>query len=140
MEFARLLLDNQNKYLIYNKLKAQIPAFLHSINITSSEIKSFDRLLAEDIGNRSQSEIFSTGYVLHSLEASIWCLLTTDCYRDAVLAAVNLGNDTDTTAAITGGLAGILYGSDSIPSSWLNMLARRADIEDLAVRLGQRLG
>jgi len=60
--------------------------------------------------------------------------------RDAVLRAVNLGNDTDTTAAITGGLAGILYGVESIPANWLNMLARRADIEDLTERLARRLG
>jgi ADP-ribosyl-[dinitrogen reductase] hydrolase len=135
LEFARLLLDGEEKHLIYNKLKTEIPAFLHSIRISSSEIKQFDRLLKEEIGNRSKAEISSTGYVLHSLEASVWCLLTTDNYRDAVLRAVNLGNDTDTTAAITGGLAGILYGADSIPASWLNMLARRADIEDLAERL-----
>ena len=140
LEFARLLLDGEKKHLIYDKLKAYIPPFLHSININSSEIKQFERLLNEDIGNRSQAEISSTGYVLHSLEASIWCVLTTDNYRDAVLRAVNLGNDTDTTAAITGGLAGILYGVESIPANWLNMLARRADIEDLTERLARRLG
>lgn len=134
-----MVLTSTLSYLIYDKLKAYIPQFLHSINVSSSEIKQFDRLLKEEIGNRSQSDISSTGYVLHSLEASIWCLLTTDNYRDAVLRAVNLGNDTDTTATITGGLAGILYGMENIPASWIEMLARRADIEDLAERLAQRL-
>jgi ADP-ribosyl-[dinitrogen reductase] hydrolase len=139
LEFGRLLLEKHDKLLVYSKLKTDIPAFLRSINITPSEIKQFDRLLIEDIGDRSQSEISSTGYVLHSLEASIWCLLTTGSYRDAVLKAVNLGNDTDTNAAITGGLAGILYGAENIPANWLNMLARRADIEELAMKLAQRL-
>lgn len=76
---------------------------------------------------------------MHTLEASIWCLLTTDNYKDAVLKAVNLGLDTDTTGAVTGGLAGLLYGFDDIPAHWVNQLARRDDIEDLANRLKARL-
>ena len=58
----------------------------------------------------SQREVFSTGYVLHTLHASLWCLLTTDNYRDRVLKAVNLGGDTDTTGCVAGGLAGVVYG------------------------------
>jgi ADP-ribosyl-[dinitrogen reductase] hydrolase len=52
-----------------------------------------------------------------------------------VLAAVNLGEDTDTTSAVAGGLAGLAYGEAAIPAEWLQVLARRADIEDLAERL-----
>lgn len=69
-----------------------------------------------------ESEIQSSGYVIHSLEASLWCLLTTDNYHDAVLKAVNLGSDTDTTAAITGGLAVLVYGEDAIPQEWKSQL------------------
>ena len=64
--------------------------------------------------------IRSGGYVLDSLESSIYCLLNTDNYKDAVLKAVNLGRDTDTTAAICGGLAGIYYGYDEIPTEWID--------------------
>jgi len=71
---------------------------------------------------------------LHTLEASIWCLLTTDNYSSAVLKAVNLGEDTDTTGAVTGGLAGLLYSFDNIPTNWTNQLARKDDIIDLAER------
>lgn len=67
--------------------------------------------------------------MLHTLKASIWCLLTTDNYKDAALKAVNLGEDTDTTAAVTGGLAGLLYGLDNIPSNWINQIAKHDDIE-----------
>jgi len=60
--------------------------------------------------------------------------LTSDDYKTATLKAVNLGLDTDTTGAVTGGLAGLLYGFDNIPKSWVYQLARKEDIEDLATR------
>ncbi|MBQ8932682.1 MAG: ADP-ribosylglycohydrolase family protein [Lachnospiraceae bacterium] len=69
-----------------------------------------------------EEEINSSGYVLDSLEAAVWCLITTDTYADCVLKAVNLGLDTDTTAAIAGGLAGLYYGRDSIPEEWLHTI------------------
>jgi ADP-ribosylglycohydrolase len=59
-------------------------------------------------------------------------LLTTDNYADAVLKAVNLGRDTDTTGAVTGGLAGLYYGIETIPVNWRQQLARTAEIVDLA--------
>jgi len=86
-----------------------------------------------------EDEIQSSGYVIHTLEASIWCLLTTSNYKDAVLKAVNLGSDTDTTAAVTGGLAGLLYCYDTIPAEWVKVLERRDDIEDLALRMSRNL-
>jgi len=82
--------------------------------------------------------IYSSGYVLHTLEASIWCLLTTDSFEEAVLRAVNLGEDTDTTGAVTGGLAGLLYGISSIPEKWLKKLARYDDISNLAERVADK--
>jgi len=86
-----------------------------------------------------EEQIRSSGYVIHTLEASIWCLLTTVNYKDAVLKAVNLGQDTDTTGAVAGGLAGILYGIDDIPAHWMTQLARQKDIDELATRLTARL-
>ena len=76
---------------------------------------------------------------MHTLEASIWCLLTTDNYKDAVLKAVNLGEDTDTTGAVTGGLAGLLYGFDNIPKKWIEQIAKNDEIENLAERLGDKM-
>jgi len=103
--------------------------------MSRDETSLFDRLLIDRIDMIPENQIRSSGYVLHTLEASIWCLLNTDNYKDAVLKAVNLGQDTDTTGAVTGGLAGLLYGYYSIPGNWLSQLARKDDIEDLSVRM-----
>lgn len=82
----------------------------------------------------SEKEIKSSGYVVDSLEAAIFCLLRTSSYKDCVLAAVNLGDDTDTVAAIAGGLAGALYGYDAIPKEWLSKLQKREYIEVMCDR------
>ena len=66
--------------------------------------------------------IKSGGYVEDTLHAALWCLINSGDYRSAVATAVNLGGDTDTTAAVTGGLAGIIYGKKSIPMEWLDSL------------------
>ena len=84
----------------------------------------------DDLKKKSEEEINSTGFVLHTLESSLWCILKTNNYKDAVLKAVNLGDDTDTTAAVTGGLAGIIYGFDNIPKEWIDKLKNKDLIED----------
>lgn len=72
-----------------------------------NEARHFDRLLSNSIQDLDETKIRSSGYVIDTLEASVWCLLTTKNYKEAVLKAVNLGEDTDTVAAVTGGLAGL---------------------------------
>lgn len=81
------------------------------------------------IGALARDDIGSTGYVVDTLEAALWCLATTERFEDAVLEAVNLGGDTDTVAAVTGGLAGIAYGYDSIPREWIGALRGRGILE-----------
>ena len=68
---------------------------------------------------------------MHTLETSIWCLLTTNTYNEAVLKAVNLGDDTDTSGAVTGGLAGLLYGFESISETWVASIRKGAEINEL---------
>lgn len=91
----------------------------------------YSKILSKDISKIPISEIKSSGYVVHSLEAAIWCLLTTDSYSDCILKAVNLGGDTDTVAAIVGGLAGALYGFDAIPKIWIETLKKEDYIENM---------
>ena len=84
---------------------------------------------------KSRAEILSSGYVVHTLEAAVWAVGTTDNFRDAVLKAANLGDDADSVAAVAGQLAGAVYGASAIPAEWLAKLAWREKIEGLADRL-----
>ena len=79
--------------------------------------------------------IGSTGYVVHTLEAALWSFERTGNFEDAILCAVNLGEDADTTGAVCGQIAGACYGLDGIPGGWLDKLAMRAEIDALAVAL-----
>ena len=95
------------------------------------ELHHFERVFSLNIQNLPRDEIKSGGYTISSLEASIWCLCRNDNYKDTIREAVNLGHDTDTTACIVGGLAGIHYGYDDIPADWINQLVRLEYIEEL---------
>ena len=89
--------------------------------------------------SKSRADVRSSGYVAHSLEAALWCVGRTSSFAEAVLLAANLGDDADTTAAITGQLAGALYGQSGIPAKWTSKLAWRSRIEDWARQLTARL-
>lgn len=87
-----------------------------------------ERLREQEAGV-SRDEIGSSGFVLHTLGAARWCVGTSDSYAEAVVKAVNLGEDTDTTAAVTGALAAAVWGGESIPAAWLDTLRGRDVIE-----------
>jgi ADP-ribosylglycohydrolase len=99
-----------------------------------SERKPFARLLSPQLAYLSESDVSGSGYVIHCLESSLWCSLQASSYEAGVLQAVNLGEDTDTTGAVTGGLLGLRFGSATIPSDWIEKLARRNDILALCDR------
>ncbi len=88
---------------------------------TYARLQTLAELTADDIR--------STGYVVDTLEAALWCLLTSTSYPETVLKAVNLGDDTDTVAAVAGGLAGIIYGLEGIPDNWLAQLRNKELLE-----------
>ena len=79
-----------------------------------------------------EDEIKSSGYIVHTLKAALWCLLNIDSYKNLALKAVNLGEDTDTVTAVAGGLTGIFYGVENIPSEWLETLQNKNYLEDIA--------
>jgi len=90
--------------------------------------------------SKSRSDIRASGYVVHCLEAALWCFSRTNSFRDAVLMAANLGEDADTTAAVCGQLAGAHYGAEAIPEPWLGKLVMREEIADLADKLRSSSG
>lgn len=106
---------------------------------TKKEFPHFARILDGKIDEYHETEIKSDGYVIHTLEAALWCFLRSKTYKQCCLDAVNLGKDTDTTGAVAGGLAGVYYGKEGIPKEWLDQLARKEDIEELADRLSKTL-
>jgi ADP-ribosyl-[dinitrogen reductase] hydrolase len=144
LEFAlELLVEKDKLEALYNS-RERVRNYLEENSILSDEeIFRFNRTISKPdsfydikpIFEYKEEELSASGYVLHTLESALWCFLNTDNYRDAVLKAVNLGSDTDTTGAVTGGLAGLYYGYNAIPDKWIDVLARKEDIEDLAIRL-----
>ena len=85
----------------------------------------------DEFGFLNEESIKSSGYVVDTLEAAVWSLITTNSYEEAVLKAVNLGKDTDTVGAVTGGIAGIYYGYGAVPQKWVMQIPRREWLEDM---------
>lgn len=137
--FAIELIKGKDKREAYDHTRKLALEFSENQGFNSKEIQLFERVLKNDISAFPEDEIKSSGYVLHSLEASLWCFMNSESYSEAVLKAVNLGEDTDTTGAITGGIAGIYYGFENIPEEWIDVLARKIDIENLCNKLETQL-
>ncbi len=141
LEFASFICGNGGTVLsAYEKTNTSFGTLVHQLKIEPVEVDAFKRLLEGNLPSLSKAEINSGGYVIHTLEAALWCIFNTGSYEEAVLKAVNLGYDTDTTACVTGGLAGILYGAGSIPEEWLQQLAKKDDIEELIRRFTEKYG
>jgi ADP-ribosylglycohydrolase len=148
LELALEILKGKDKWEAYKTMQTTVRNFLnHNPICSQDEMDKFHRILELKVGEYDlaplhtleEEEISSSGYVLHSLEASLWCFLNSESYSEAVLKAVNLGEDTDTTGAITGGIAGIYYGFENIPEEWVAELVRKEDIENLCIKLETQL-
>ncbi|WP_296887637.1 ADP-ribosylglycohydrolase family protein [uncultured Methanobrevibacter sp.] len=129
IEIARSMLENdltidEHINLANNKIKEYYK--------DSGELHHFNRIFNNDLND--EDTISSKGYVIATFESVIYSLKTTDNYRDAVLRAVNLGRDTDTVAAICGGLAGIYYGYDAIPIHWIESIPKIDKVLELCER------
>lgn len=140
LEFALELLKGRDKQTAYTNTAQTVNEHLVKRQIVISEVEKFNPLLKEDISKRDIASIPSWGYVMNTLQASMYCFLNTGNYKEATLMAVNLGNDADTTAAVTGGLAGLYYGFDAIPEKWRHEVKRSNDIKDLCDRLAKAMG
>lgn len=134
INIAIILLEN--KLSLYEAVEYAIKAAIRFYeNRAWKDVNAYLRL--KDLSSflkLTESEIRSNGYIVHTLEAALWCLLNTNTYAECVLKAVNLGDDTDTVGAVAGGLAGIYYGTDQIPKEWLTALAKKQHIEELCIK------
>jgi ADP-ribosylglycohydrolase len=98
-------------------------------------VEEIDEVACGSFKRREPPEIQGSGYVVKSLEAALWAFNKTDSFKDGALAAVNLGDDADTTGAIYGQLAGAFYGVEAIPSKWIYEVAFKDVIESFAEKL-----
>ena len=147
LEYALQIMDGKTKAEALQYLRNVIPDFCRSNQICEEkELLKYYRVLALPLPSQpvqlieacERAAVISSGYEVSTLEASIWCIMTSQSYHEAVLKAVNLGDDADTTGCVTGGLAALLWGYGSIPQEWVSVLARREDIKDLAARLDRK--
>ena len=124
-------------------LAAALQGHPHKTDVLRPDLKPVGELTSprlKDIAkggyfDRPPTQIRGTGYVVDSLEAALWCFHTTDNFSDAVLAAANLGDDADTTAAITGQVAGAFYGEAGIPQKWIDAVTMSQEIGEMAEQL-----
>lgn len=97
--------------------------------ITTGEYFYIDKW---DILNKSRDDISSSGYVVHTAQAALWAIQETNNFKDAILLAANLGDDADTVAAVTGQIAGAIYGYSAIPEEWINKLCWEDELRTMA--------
>lgn len=104
----------------------------HDLNLAQALSTKLQLIAAGAYFDYDIHQIKGCGYVVDSLEAALWCFYHTDNFKDAVLAAANLGDDADTTAAIVGQVAGAFYGEDGIPDHWLTRIVMAKEIGEMA--------
>ncbi|WP_082407929.1 ADP-ribosylglycohydrolase family protein [Verrucomicrobium spinosum] len=86
-----------------------------------NEWPALHKMHPDILPHMSESEVPSSGYCVHTLEAAVWTLLHTTNFEECVLRAVNLGEDTDTTGCVAGALAGLTYGIEAVPAQWTRL-------------------
>ena len=126
-KFMESLLGGNNKETAYQ----DICKVDYSKYYSPETINVYKRILDGNLMNISIDQISSSGYVVSTLEAVLWTILNTKDYREAIIRSVNLGEDTDTVGAITGSLAGMIYGYETIPKEWLEVIPKQDYLNSL---------
>jgi len=138
LRMAEHILNGKKKVESYFQVQKEILEFWEKMNFAERERVHFSKVIQNDIREVRLEDLRSGGYVIESLEASFWCFLQKENYEDTVVEAIHLGHDTDTTAAIVGGLAGLYYGAENIPEDWIVSIARMEDVLELGDRLNEQ--
>ena len=127
VRYIMFLLGGKNKNEAYELIKT-----LDYSTYDEYAISKYERILKNDIASYTIDNILSTGYVVDTLECALWILLNANSYKETIIATTNIGNDTDTIGAIAGSMTEIIYGYDSIPTSWIDKLMRKDYLIGLA--------
>lgn len=123
------LLETKNKISSYNFIKKlDYSMFIEEVKL------EYSRILFSDISTLNINDINSSGYVVDTLEAVFWIVLNCSSYNESIIGAINLGGDTDTIGAITGSIAGILYGYDNISKRWISKLKSKDYIDEIIIK------
>ncbi|MDE6784202.1 MAG: ADP-ribosylglycohydrolase family protein [Ruminococcus sp.] len=126
IQFALELMMGKDKTSAYHLMTNYVTSIVRERYL--GVLQNFENVLNGKIISLNENKIKSTGYVLDTIEASLWCFMNSDSYDECIFKAINLGGDTDTIACVSGGLAGIYHGIDSISNNWIQMLVRKNDI------------
>lgn len=135
LRFCHHIIGKETKAKALDQARRELLDFLMAANLPIEELDALAMLIQADFSNLARTQVQGTGYVVQCLEAALWSVFNAKNYRDTVLNAVNLGEDTDTTACVAGAPAALLFGVKAIPANWLEALARREDIIGLGDRL-----
>ncbi|MBD5498918.1 MAG: ADP-ribosylglycohydrolase family protein [Lachnospiraceae bacterium] len=125
VQFVIQLLENEKEHA----LEKTVDFVKKNCRISyADELQYFARILDKQILSLPEEQVKSTGYVVDTLEAAVWTFFHTTGYREAILKAVNLGGDTDTIAAVAGGMAGAYYGFCDIPDNWIQNIVKKEEL------------
>lgn len=133
--FIKSLNKGNDKFQAYK----DICSFDYSKYFSQNSIQAYSRILDGNLYNLVEDDIKSSGYVVSTLEASLWCTLKTNTYEDSIVEAINLGSDTDTVGAITGSITGKIYGLDNIPKRWMDKLRKKEYVYDLCEEFDNKI-
>lgn len=136
---ARALLDGKSPASAVDFVREQAQE-LYASDPWNAEYRHVQQLMERNWRFVERPQVPSTGYIVHTLEAAIWCLLREKPFAETVLEAVNLGDAADSLGAVVGGLAGLIHGAEAIPDKWQKALARRDEVEALFARFRESLG
>lgn len=131
-DFIKSLLDTSDKNLALETIRLKFDYYSKHYSIDT--LRKYIRIFDPNFSSLSKEEIKSSGFVVDTLESSIWCLMNANSFYETVVLAVNLGDDTDTVGAITGSMAGLLYGINNIPKNWIENLKNINYLDDLVSR------
>ena len=129
IQFMTMLFNNNDKFKAYYEIAQWIKKYA-STGVYARELPHFQRFTESSLHHLRRDSIRSDGYVVHTLEAALWCFLKHDTYKKVVLEAVNLGGDTDTVSFIAGTMAGLYYKMEGIPIEWTMKLKKIDELKD----------